>query len=744
MRKSKLLKMISYCLIPILVLIIGLSVFYEVLKERYNEKIDTSTYFKTDTFLKMYMGELSSEVQRLIYYNDQFNSVYDGNTRICYVEGDCLHVLYNTYYNLKDYYFLIQYKDLVITNVELTTQTDNIESIKAFINNNGEKKANIINGVIESNSDIFSNKVIQYYDKFENTYYSIERETETQYVIKQEDSSEVWITENGTYSYNPNIDESDGLGTDEFELLDELETKQWYNTTINDFQIYSTYSEELVEIEGVEYYKMLIEDLKPYESQMIYAIPVASVLLVIILIYLIAAIGHSKDKEGIDFNDLDKIPIEIIITVGGTIAICLIYFAIDSLNGINAEYYQFANSLLLTGYFISYILCAVMGVTIVKRIKAKNLIKDSLTGRICRWCWKICKNIYNKIKNICKKIVTRVKRTTKEITKNWPDIIKFSIGLILYFVLSVFLVAIGSFVGFIVALCIGGWFLYSFFENVNCYKKIEKHLKEMYEGNHTKKLDENEFTKEFKDVVKYINDVSRGFENAIEEGIKSERLKTELITNVSHDIKTPLTSIINYVDLLKKENIDGEKAKEYIEVLDNKSQRLKKLTEDLVEASKASSGNVKLNIEKINVIELIKQSTGEFEDKFKQKELDIISEFAEDEMFINADNRYMYRIIENLFSNISKYAQDKSRVYIDVKRAGNKVKIAVKNISKERLNISSDELMQRFVRGDKSRTTEGSGLGLSISRSLTELQKGTFNIQIDGDLFKVELEFEMI
>lgn len=754
MRKSKVLKMLSYCLIPILVLIIGLSVFYEVLKERYNEKIDTSTYFKTDTFLNMYMSDLLSNVQLLIYHNDEFNSVYDGNIRICFAGGTSFHFLNNNQYYLKDYYFLIQYKELAITNVELTSDTDTIEEIKNFINNSERKSANIVNGVVGGNSEIFTSKALQYFKKFENTYYSINNDNSNQYVVKQEDASEILITENGTYDYRPyeykyeiqngevNIREIEG-----YEMVDnalEQSTKEWYTTTIKDFIIYSTYSEELVETEGYEYYKMLIEDLKPYESQMIYAIPIASVLLVVILIYLIAAIGHSKDKEGIDFNDLDKIPIEIILTVGGTIAICIICVAIDSLNEINVEYYQFANSLLLTGYFISYILCAVMGVTIIKRIKAKNLIKDSLTGRICRWCWKICKNIYNKIKNSCKKIIKRVKTTTNDITKNWPDIIKFSIALILYFLLSVFLVAIGNFAGFLIALCIGGYFLYSFFEKVNCYKKIEKHLKEMYEGNHTKKLDENEFTKEFKDIVKYINDVSRGFENAIEEGIKSERLKTELITNVSHDIKTPLTSIINYVDLLKKENIEGEKAKEYIEVLDNKSQRLKKLTEDLVEASKASSGNVKLNIEKINVVELIKQSTGEFEDKFKSKELEIISDFAEDEMFINADNRYMYRIIENLFSNISKYAQDKSRVYIDVKRVGNRVKIDVKNISKERLNISSDELMQRFVRGDRSRTTEGSGLGLSISKSLTELQKGIFNIQIDGDLFKVELEFEMI
>ena len=239
----------------------------------------------------------------------------------------------------------------------------------------------------------------------------------------------------------------------------------------------------------------------------------------------------------------------------------------------------------------------------------------------------------------------------------------------------------------------------------------------------------------------YINDIAGGFSNAIQESLKSERLKTELITNVSHDIKTPLTSIINYVDLIKKEDIQNEKIKEYVDILDKKSQRLKKLTEDLVEASKASSGNIKLNLEEIRVKELINQTIGEFKDKFESKNLIIETNMPEEDVKITADNRYMYRIIENLFSNITKYAQDGTRVYIDVKKKNKNIEISIKNISKDRLNISADELMQRFVRGDKSRFTEGSGLGLSIAKSLTELQKGTFDITIDGDLFKVEMFF---
>ena len=196
------------------------------------------------------------------------------------------------------------------------------------------------------------------------------------------------------------------------------------------------------------------------------------------------------------------------------------------------------------------------------------------------------------------------------------------------------------------------------------------------------------------------------------------------------------------MDLLKKEGVDGEKAREYLDILDSKSQRLKKLTEDLVEASKASSGAIKLNMERLNVNELIKQVSGEFEDKFKAHNLQEIISLPEKDVFINADSRYMYRVLENMYSNIAKYAMEGTRVYTDILEKDNKILIQLKNVSKQKLNISADELMQRFVRGEASRNTEGSGLGLSIARSLTELQQGQFNIYLDGDLFKVTIEFE--
>ena len=308
---------------------------------------------------------------------------------------------------------------------------------------------------------------------------------------------------------------------------------------------------------------------------------------------------------------------------------------------------------------------------------------------------------------------------------------------------AVILLASFFFTGLAILLLIAFW-IYVYFrirKYVNEQAKIEEALKNIYEGKTDIYVDESQLEGILRRMAIYINDIAGGFSNAIQESLKSERLKTELITNVSHDIKTPLTSIINYVDLIKKEDIQNEKIKEYVDILDKKSQRLKKLTEDLVEASKASSGNIKLNLEEIRVKELINQTIGEFKDKFESKNLIIETNMPKEDIKITADNRYMYRIIENLFSNITKYAQDRTRVYIDVKKKNKNIEISIKNISKDRLNISADELMQRFVRGDKSRFTEGSGLGLSIAKSLTELQKGTFDITIDGDLFKVEMRF---
>ena len=379
-------------------------------------------------------------------------------------------------------------------------------------------------------------------------------------------------------------------------------------------------------------------------------------------------------------------------------------------------------------------LCMIVFNTIIKRIKSRTFWKSTLVGKIMIWISKGILWLYRKYVSIYNKVTYSTKVTLK---------VFVYFGIVIPIGLCMFLFAfehilIGLFLEFVLLTIVS----YRIIKATKGFAQIENKLKEMYEGNNKNLLNKQDFGVEFHSTVKYINDISNGFDNAIQDRMKSERLKAELITNVSHDIKTPLTSIINYVDLLKKENIQNEKAREYIGILDTKSQRLKRLTEDLVEASKVSTGSISLNIENINIAQLIKQALGEFEDKFKKRGLNVILDCKENELMIKADNKYMYRIIENLFSNISKYALENSRVYIDIKKTQKSIIIAMKNISKDRLNISADELMQRFVRGDKSRTTEGSGLGISIAQNLTELQGGKFRLILDGDLFKVELEWE--
>ena len=455
-------------------------------------------------------------------------------------------------------------------------------------------------------------------------------------------------------------------------------------------------------------------------------VPVATLILLCMLIFLVISIGHTRGKEEIDLNDLDRIPYEIVFLISGIIASGVI--AVLEYTAYN-EYELSLNMLIgnwTMAYLASYVIILLNVVTLVKRIKAKTLISSTILGMICKWCY------------------VRLKKVKEEVYDNSSMTVKLIFGVILYIIAIFALPSILDGLGIILLFGLTIWIFYEIIRRINGIKNIEKQLELIYDGKRPENLKKENFTKDYYNMVSYVNDISNGFENAVEQGIKSERLKAELITNVSHDIKTPLTSIINYVDLLKNENIESEKVKEYIEILDNKSQRLKKLIQDLVEASKASSGNIKLNLENLSLSELINQSIGEFEDKFEEKKLSIIKNIPEKDIIIKADSRYMYRIIENLFENITKYALENSRVYIDISYAKeNKVKVEFKNISKEKLNITEEELMQRFVRGEKSRTTEGNGLGLSISQSLTEIQGGEFKIVIDGDLFKAELEFEI-
>lgn len=367
--------------------------------------------------------------------------------------------------------------------------------------------------------------------------------------------------------------------------------------------------------------------------------------------------------------------------------------------------------------------------SLVRRIKAKLLWKGSLLHWLLSWVKKGFGKIRNFLKLYARNTGTKIKLTA-------------GVGIFLLSQFFVNAIIFSGGVGFILLLFFADMALLAY-----CIRKAEgrerilEGLKRISDGELQYKIPVEGLTGEELTMAEYINNIGSGLDAAVESSMKNERMKTELITNVSHDIKTPLTSIINYVDLLKRENFTDPKICGYLDILEEKAQRLKVLTEDVVEASKASTGNISLQMTELDFVEMVHQVIGEFEEKFQEKQLTMMVHFADEPSVIYADGQHMWRVLENIFTNVTKYAMEGTRVYAEVKKNDCKVIFSLKNISAQPLNISADELTERFIRGDVSRNTEGSGLGLSIAKSLTELQGGEFRLYLDGDLFKVTITF---
>lgn len=504
--------------------------------------------------------------------------------------------------------------------------------------------------------------------------------------------------------------------------LEEIRYKSIYKS-IDDakkFSVYTSLENDLTYYDQYRTNKTVFDMAQILYKPALYLLPLSIIAVLVLLIMNCFLIGLRNENGEVILNAFDKTPL----LVALIILFILFMIGCGFLIALTSENLTLILSGTAIGAVIGYISFVFFLETIIKRIKSRTLFRNTITYRILRWI---------------KSLITSMTRNANMTVKLILIFIAFGILNIIGFSLS-----ISEPIGIFILIAIWVYAFAKMHQWLVRYIEIKNAINEIYMGNTEVHLDEKRYKGSLNSMVIQVNDIAGGLSNAIQEKLKSERLKTELITNVSHDIKTPLTSIINYVDLLKKEKMPNEQAEEYLNILDNKSQRLKRLTEDLVEASKASSGNIKLNIEKLNVNELLKQVSGEFEDKFKSRNLEEVMSLPEKNVYINADSRYMYRILENMYSNISKYAMDNTRVYIDVIPNNNRITIQMKNISKEKLNISTEELMQRFVRGDSARNTEGSGLGLSIATSLTTLQGGTFNIYLDGDLYKVIIEFDMI
>lgn len=484
---------------------------------------------------------------------------------------------------------------------------------------------------------------------------------------------------------------------------------------------------------------------------------VSFVILMVQAIWLIRTTGRTyKGDKTVAMNFYDKLYTEIwvVLSFGIMIACCAHSYEImvDAL-----EYYGML-------YLVVYVILAALSfgipfmmltLSFARRIKGKNLWSQSLFVKLVCRCYR---KWFKKGEDSEPEEIVEAKELTpfvaalKNVWDRFAQAIynvrgtrKLLVLFVLYMVASIEAVVVGMetqegmpFIIFL-ALQVAAFVIVLYV--IKDLDKLTDGVEEITRGNLDSKVEINEKVSVFGDLAHGINHIGDGLKSAVETSLKDERMKTELITNVSHDLKTPLTSIINYIDLLKKENIPGEDAKHYIEVLDTKSQRLKQLTEDLVEAAKATSGNIELEMMPLTFDELMKQALGEFEDKYEKKNLTIIANYPKKPAVVMADGRRLYRIIENVLQNVYKYALEGTRVYADLETEEDVVTFTLKNVSAAPLNISADELMERFTRGDSSRTTEGSGLGLSIAKDLTRLQNGEFEIQLDGDLFKVIIRF---
>ena len=462
---------------------------------------------------------------------------------------------------------------------------------------------------------------------------------------------------------------------------------------------------------------------------------IGMIFMTLTLAYLVVASGYSEGDKVKITSSFDTIPFEVKLLL--LTFIILVWVTFNNLVGqrvvhiyFSEKYWSIAGKIL--NYIGIYLAALPIAFSILREFKAGILWKNSYT--------KVLKE------SISLYMLKRTfsKRTGSEFLT--MILVDFFAAVLLIFVVINAKSLVGRlviFMGFVFFSILNLIIFNKVYKSAVAVDKIAEAIKEIAKGDTGYKLDESEFNGKEADIAKNINNISKGFQSAINDQVKSERLKADLITNVSHDIKTPLTSIINYVDLIKREKPENEKIREYLDVLSVKSQHLKNLTEDLVEASKVSSGNVSVDIGKIDFVEMINQTNGEFEEKFKERGLSIIPHLPKESVKIKADGRHLWRVLENLYNNVFKYAVRNSRIYIDIELEDDKAVFIIKNISESPLNIRPDELTERFVRGDISRATEGSGLGLSIAKSLTLLQGGEFEIIIDGDLFKVKLKFDI-
>lgn len=456
---------------------------------------------------------------------------------------------------------------------------------------------------------------------------------------------------------------------------------------------------------------------------------VSLILEAFVFVFLLSAAGHHGETGEIRPSFIDKIPFDLYTALTVFAGIFLIAAMAEvSYSNTAMLVVVLIAALGVIAALISLLWCMSLAV----RIKLGTTIKSCIIYRVGAWCLRLIKKVFYTFKDGLKAIpmfprAVLIIAAILFVEFLWIAIAGTSPGKQLF----------GWFIERAVLVLATLYALLSMKQLLEAGQRIAK-------GELDCKVDTSKLRGPFKEHGEDLNSITDGMNRAVGERMKSERFRTELITNVSHDIKTPLTSIINYVDLLEKEQPENEKMREYLEVLDRQSAKLKKLIDDLLEASKASSGSLSVNLTECELGILLDQMAGEYSEKLSAAGLELILTKPEESVKIMADGRHMWRIFDNLLNNICKYAQRGTRVYLDLTADALKAAVTFRNISATRLNISGDELTERFVRGDSSRNTEGSGLGLSIAQSLAQLQKGALDITVDGDLFKVVLSFDRI
>ena len=489
--------------------------------------------------------------------------------------------------------------------------------------------------------------------------------------------------------------------------------------TLSDGSIYAlTYTVDLLQVETAPTYSyLLLSWLTEHTGLTVTLTVLAALLSLFFFCFSMASAGHWAGHEGIHLTWLDKIPADVWLLV----LLCTFFI------GWEAFYYEWGRVFFCAALvpLVLLFLCA-----FAAQCKAGTVLRDALIGRIARFLWRIVRAVFRALLHALVRLPLVWKTALVGLVIAGAEF--------LLYINDFYRVRYGVFLVMkIIELLVVLYIAVSL-------RTLQKGGEKLSQGDFSSTIDTRYLIGDFKRYGQELNDVQGGLEQAVQEQMKAEHLKTELITNVSHDIKTPLTSIVNYVDLLKKEDMPSPAAREYIAVLDRQSHRLKKLTEDLVEASKASSGALNVELQPTDVNVLLSQIEGEYQERLAACHLTLVTQPPAPGTMIQADSRLLSRVMDNLVSNVCKYAMENTRVYVTAAVRDGQAVISFKNVSRDELNISPDELMERFVRGDASRHSEGSGLGLSIARSLVQLQGGTFALSIDADLFRADIVFPLI